>query len=214
MSDNEIDIYDEFNDEQKFNTEQKKNFYHSYTEVKKEYPVKNKISDYLRIKKIEKKCKEFFDLSNWASDLHRKFYNEYNKYKGNEKDDLDKRSEAERYMKTSETYLMLINNMYLNPINNRITQLKANLSISGAIFSILLAILFQFFQNYSVQEQREKINKIYEYTQKQEITIKEIEDNINNIYNQNKKIIISGNEISGKIKELIDKLTEKDEKNK
>jgi hypothetical protein len=175
MIDTNIDKYKQFDSD----CSEKNNFYHQYIEMVENNPVKNNILDYRYIREIEKKYDEFFELFKQLSGkLYVSYFNDFKNKKGDEK------TKAERYLKTSDTYIMILQNCYLNPINNRLNQMKTNISIIGAILSIVLAIIFQIF-NYSTQKQKDIINDIEIKAKKQEHIINGI--NIDTIKYQNQQ---------------------------
>jgi hypothetical protein len=171
-----INKYKQFNSE----CRERNNFYHQYNEMIKNNPVKNDIWDYFRIGEIGKKYNDFFKLFKQLSgELYGSYFDDFINKEGREK------TNAERFLKTSDAYIMILQNCYINPINNRLNQMKTNISIFGAIFSIILAIIFQFFQNDSTHKQEDIIKNIKE----QEYIINEIKIKVDTIRYQNQQQI-------------------------
>ena len=191
-----IDKYNQFTDKVQGN------FYENFHNTIKENPVKNNISDYCDIKKIEKKCKKYFELSEQLFELYKDFFNDYKNAEG--KDDTA-RAKAEKFLKTSDAYIMMIQNLYLNPINNRLTQLKANLSIYGAIFSIILAIMFPIFQCHNTQKQEYTLNAI-------DVNTKQTSNKVNEVLLQNQEKSLSDNISFRNVQISIEKLLEQGKK--
>jgi len=82
--------------------------------------------------KLRVKLGEFNDL---LKDIQNTYY-ELSVYTITTKDD-----NAEKYIKVSDVYISLIQNLYLNPINYRLGQLNNEKSIKKAYCSIVVGVL-------------------------------------------------------------------------